>query len=366
MHRSLPLRYVEPTFFAGLFDDPVLYLKIRPMGRALLLDCGRIDHLAKRVLKSIDALFVTHAHMDHFMGIDTFIRNVHVSPRTIELFGPPGIAAKLEHKLAGYDWNLAEENWCTFRVREIAGHVVTTYLLPGAEGFACRFEGHESRLHPVVYGNRWLRLSAAACYHKIPSLIYRLDERPPFSIDDDKLAEKGLVRGEWLRELNRRVHEKTLDAGPLRVLREDDTGSVAEQRVTDAASLYREIRGDVASASLGYVTDVGYTEANIETMTTLLRGVDLLVIECTFLREDRDKARASHHLCTDDVKDLVRRLQPQAVLPMHLSKSCIGRLDELYRELDLPPGTEVIRLPEHIAPRPLLPAEVEDMLKETN
>ncbi len=90
------------------------------------------------------------------------------------------------------------------------------------------------------------------------------------------------------------------------------------------------------------------------------------MIECTFLRADRDKARASHHLCTDDVNDLVRRLQPQAVLPMHLSKSCIGRLGELYRELEMPTGTEVIRLPEHVAPRPLLPAEVDDILKGEN
>ncbi len=81
-------RYLEPSFFAGLLDDPVLWIKVRPLGRALLFDCGQIHHLAKRLIKAVDALFISHAHMDHFMGLDTFTRNIHVSPKTIEIFGP--------------------------------------------------------------------------------------------------------------------------------------------------------------------------------------------------------------------------------------------------------------------------------------
>ncbi len=52
---------------------------------------GQLHHLAKRVLKSINALFISHAHMDHFMGVDTFIRHNHVSPKTVDIFGPPAI-----------------------------------------------------------------------------------------------------------------------------------------------------------------------------------------------------------------------------------------------------------------------------------
>jgi ribonuclease Z len=299
------------------------------------------------------------------MGIDTFTRNVHVAPRTIELYGPPGLAAKLEHKLAGYDWNLTEESWCSFRVREITEKSVTSYLLPGAEGFPCHFEGRERRPEAAIYRNRWLRLSAATCDHKIPSLIFRIDERPPFCVDDDKLAAQGLVRGEWLRELNRRVHEGTVERKPLTVLRKGEEGSV-ETVIDDPAALYRSIRGETPSVSIGYVSDVGYTEANVETIARLLQGVDLLVIECTFLCTDRDKARASHHLCTADVNELIHRLRPKTVLPMHLSKSYIGRTAELYRELEQPEGVSMVRLPEHVAPRPLLPAEVDDLLDRSD
>ena len=115
MTSRLPFRYLEPTFFAGLFDDPLLLVHARPLGKSCLFDCGQIHHLAKRVLKKIEALFISHAHMDHFMGIDTFVRHNHVSPRTVDIYGPPGIAGKL----AGYDWNLTEPYWCTLRVHEV-------------------------------------------------------------------------------------------------------------------------------------------------------------------------------------------------------------------------------------------------------
>lgn len=94
MNQRLPFRYIEPTFFAGLLDDPLLLIHVRPWGKSLLFDCGQLHHLAKRVLKSIAAIFISHAHMDHFMGMDTVIRHNHVSPRTIEIFGPAGITVK--------------------------------------------------------------------------------------------------------------------------------------------------------------------------------------------------------------------------------------------------------------------------------
>ena len=55
-------------FFAGLLDDPLLLVRVRPRGRNLLLDCGQLHHLAKRLLKGVEAIFVSHAHMDHFMA----------------------------------------------------------------------------------------------------------------------------------------------------------------------------------------------------------------------------------------------------------------------------------------------------------
>jgi ribonuclease Z len=165
------------------------------------------------------------------------------------------------------------------------------------------------------------------------------------------------VPGPWLRELKRRFCRGELGGDPLAILRRDGE-TVREAAAADPAALFAAIRRPAAPASIGYLTDIGFTPENRQKVRTLLQGVTLLVCECSYLAAQRDKARVSYHLCSSDVNELVRELAPAFLLPMHLSKSYIGRGAQLYQELDLPPGVTLLRLPEHLTPRPLLPAEV--------
>ena len=355
--KRLPFRYLEPTFCAGLLDDPVLLVNVRPLGRAILVDCGQLHHLAKRVLKSLDAIFITHAHMDHFMGFDTLVRHIHVSPRTVELFGPPGIARKVAAKLAGYDWNLTESYWCAFRVHEIHPGHVAHFSFPGAEGFPCRPAGETSRLGTEIYRNDFLTVDADLCDHNtLPTLVFRITERPTFWIDGEKAAAAGVVPGEWLRELKRRFYRGELDGTTIRVPVRSAAGAV-EERTIEGRELFGSIRRDQEPASIGYLTDIGASDANLARVRQLLAGVTLLACECSFLAADVAKARNSHHLCTTDVSALARELRPGWLLPMHLSKSYNTKGHLLYEELALAPETRLIRLPEHLTPRPLLPGE---------
>jgi ribonuclease Z len=123
--------------------------------------------------------------------------------------------------------------------------------------------------------------------------------------------------------------------------------------VHDPAALYEEIRDESGQASLGYLCDVGRTVANMAAIEAFLPGLTLLCAECTFLRDDLEKARASCHLCSSDLNELTGRLAPRWLLPMHLSKSYLHRTVDLYAELRPPVGTTVLRLPKHIVPPPL-------------
>ncbi|KAF0218372.1 MAG: ribonuclease [Geobacteraceae bacterium] len=348
---------MEPTFFSGLLDDPVLYVHVRPLGKGLLFDCGQIHHLAKRVLKSVEALFITHAHMDHFMGIDTLIRNVHVSPRTVDIFGPPGVAQKMAHKLAGYDWNLTEPYWCSFRVHEVMTDRIRTSVFPGSEGFPPRFVEERERSGRTIFRNACLQVEAELCDHKIPALVFRVTEIPAFLMDEGKIDRAGLVKGDWLRLLKKRFYNGWQAEEPLTVIRRTG-GAPTEEPVDDACALYEAIRKEEAPASIGYLTDIGFNEENLAKVVPLLDGVTLLVSECSFMTEDREKARISHHLCADDLNFLAKRLRPRFLLPMHFSKTYIGRTHLLYEQLEIPPGVTLLRLPEHLAPRPLLAGEV--------
>ena len=350
-------RYLQPSFFSGLLDDPLLFINVRPTGRGILIDCGQLHHLAKRVLRSIDAVFVSHAHMDHLMGFDHLLRHVLVAPRTIACYGPPGIAERIGHKLAGYDWNLTEDSWCTIAVYEVHPHRIEQFEFAGSRGFTAERTQTLPRSDRIIYRNRHLQVEAELCDHKIPVLIFRVTEAGSFLIDRQCLVAERLLPGPWLRELKKRFYDGFRDTGPIEVWR-DTGGGYRTEKVEDAAALYRRICRVVAPASIGYLCDLGMTSANLERVCDLLQGVTLLVAECTFLAADRDKARNSAHLCTTDLNRISGQIKPDLLLPMHLSKSYIGEPQRLYAELELPPGTRLLQLPDYMTPRPLLPGDL--------
>ena len=359
--RRLPFRYSEPAFFGGLLDDPILFLRIRPMRRALLFDCGQIAHLAKRVIKPIDAVFITHAHMDHIMGFPTLVRHHHASPHPLDVFGPEGISERIMHLLGGFDWNLAEPYWFTLRVHEVLDKRISHFTFPGSERFLRRFDGEEQRSGDLIWSSRYIDVSARIFDHKLPVLAFRIDERPCFTIDLQQLSAYGLTAGDWLRDLKTRVWKEQDDHAVKIACRK---GSIeCKEEVTDPAALYKIIRGRNEPASIGYMTDVGWTPENLAGMEVFFKGLTLFCAECTFLATDEAKARASYHLTTTDLNKLTQRLAPRWLLPMHLSKSYLRRTVDLYSELLPTEATSVLKLPAHIVPAPLGTTDVENWLR---
>ena len=354
-------RYLQPSMFSGLLDDPVMFVNVRPTGRALLLDCGQLHHLAKRVLRSIDAVFVSHAHMDHLMGFDHLLRHVHVAPRTIAVYGPSGIAERISHKLAGYEWNLTEETWCIFVVYEVHPRQIEQYEFAGCRGFTSRHRKTIPRDDRVIYQTRHLKVEAEICDHKIPVLIFRLTETRAFLLDRQRLLEENLLPGPWLKDLEKRFYAGNWNTGPVEVWKVTNGGYTIET-VDNAEALYRKICRDVSPDSIGYISDVGMTPENLGRVCDLMSGVTLLVSECTFLAEDEEKARISSHLCTTDLNRISRLISPSLLLPMHLSKAYIGNTQRLYEELDQLRGTRVLQLPDYLTPRPLLPCELPSLI----
>jgi len=353
----LPFRNLEPTFFAGLLDDPLLLVRVRPAGSNLLFDCGQLHHLAKRVLTALDALFISHTHMDHWMGIDSVIRHLHASPKIIDLFGPPGLSDKLQHKLAGYDWNLAEDHWGTFRVQEIFPDRIVCSRFSGPAGFHREPLAARARADRVIYSTPHLQVAVDLCEHRVPSLIFRIDEQPTFLIDTERLRQLELVPGPWLGRLKRRFFHGADNRGELKALKRVQ-GEIREISIPDPDELTRQLQLPQQQASIGYISDIGFTEENRSKILALMGGVNLLLCECTFLRAAEEKARSSYHLCSADINQLLAELRPDYFLPMHLSKTYSRRTAELYRELAPPAGTTLLQVPPQITPRPLQAREI--------
>ena len=88
------------------FDDTSLYVRMRHEKHAFLLDAGNLGNITNREIMKISHLFISHTHIDHFIGFDTLLRVLLRREAPLNVYGPAGIAKAVESKLGGYTWNM--------------------------------------------------------------------------------------------------------------------------------------------------------------------------------------------------------------------------------------------------------------------
>lgn len=316
----------HPALVNGPFDDPVLYIDFLFERRALLFDLGELARLSPRKLLRVSHCFVSHTHLDHFIGFDRLLRICLGRDRTVHLFGPPGFIERVRHRLAGYTWNLVENYRTDFTV--VAGEPG-----PGGSGtvaeFHCRRGFVQERLRGepfpagVLLDEPAFLVRTAVLDHDIPSLAFCLEEKVHVNIMRNRLADLGLPVGPWLTELKRAVvHDEADDA----------VFTVAGHRMT-LGELKREVLTIVPGQKIGYVTDAVYSAANASRIVDLVRGVDYLFIEATFLHEEEHQAAAKKHLTARQAGMLAREAGAARVVPFHFSPRYAGREALLRHEL---------------------------------
>ena len=153
--------------------------------------------------------------------------------------------------------------------------------------------------------------------HDVPCLAYVIEEKAHVNVGKDRVAALGLATGSWLRELKQAVLTGAPGETPIVVRWRDRQG---EHAVTRPVSELSHLILDVAPGQrIGYVTDLRYTEANVQTLSQLLAGVDVLFIESVFLDEDVEHAARKNHLTARQAGEIARRVGAKAVMPFHFS-----------------------------------------------
>ena len=93
---------LHPALVNGRTGDPALYIETLFERRALQFDLGDIAALSPRKVQRLDHIFVSHTHIDHFIGFDRLLRLLVGREKTVSLYGPDGFIDQVAHKLAGY------------------------------------------------------------------------------------------------------------------------------------------------------------------------------------------------------------------------------------------------------------------------
>ena len=250
-----------PTARRGL---PALLL--RAGGERILFDCG--EGTQQQLLRSVGlpdlgAVFLTHFHLDHWLGLPGMIKTFEMRDRErrLDVFGPPGLAALFSQVL-----------------RPIIGR--TKYPLDVVE-----LEHHEEV--------RWddFVIASFPVNHRVEAYGYAFIEHDrPGRFDVEAARALGVTEGP--------------DFGRLQ--RGETVNGIAPEQV---------VGKDRPGRRIVYTGDT----APVQSVEVYAHGAELLVHEATFCEDERVRARETGHSTAAQAARVAREAQVKLLALTHLS-----------------------------------------------
>lgn len=310
------------TLVNGPFEDPVLFIRIMWEKRALMFDIGNISRLDPGDLHKITDVFVTHTHIDHFIGLDSLIRALLRRETPLRIYGPSNIADCVEGKLKGYTWNLIEEYPMKIEVYAVDGDRILSSSFHAADRFLRRNKNVRN-FSGILLQEPLFRVRAVQLDHQVPCLAFSVEEEIHINIDKGSLGEKGLPVGPWLSELKKAIRGKMPRDAEIVV-------SGRKYKLGELSGIYKITKGQ----KISYVTDVSATDANMDKIINLVSGSDTLYCEAYFLHKDLDRAMERFHLTAKLAGMIARQAGVRNLSVMHFSPK--------YRGFDETPEVEAM------------------------
>ena len=319
---------MKPTFHHklvnGPYEDPVLYVRFFREKRALMFDCGDITPLSLSQMLRVSDLFVTHTHIDHFIGFDRILRSQLSRENPLRVYGPSGISKCIEGKLNGYTWNLIREYPIEIEVNEVAGGRIkrTAYRAPNEfrpeELGSAPFDG-------LVMKEPAFKVSAVEVQHEIPCLSYSLEEEFHINVIKEALNKMDIPVGSWLKDMKTAIWEgQSVDT-----LIETASGP---RTLGELSKIVKIAKGQKVS----YITDLTPTQENVNKVVELAKDSNTLYCESFFMSSERERALERNHLTSSETAEIARRAGAGELIPIHFSAK--------YKGHDNDPGQEALEL----------------------
>ncbi len=317
----------HPRLVNDPFEDPCLYIDIQRERRAILFDLGSIQALETTKALRVSDIFVSHTHMDHFIGFDHILRLFLGRDKRLRIFGPPGIIRNVEGKLSAYTWNLVEDYTFIIEVSEVSEQFISTAKFIAREGFKKRDAGTVP-FNSILLEEPLFIIECTHLDHKTPSLAFSIREKFHVNINKDVLIKLDLQVGPWLNELKRCFREE-------RAL-ELEFVAAMDKHGTRVFTLGDFIKNRLVTISRGqkvaYVADAAISKGNRDRIVKLASGSDTFFCEAAFLDSDRDRALKKYHLTAREAGSIAREAGVGRLEIFHFSPKYRDNQAEIYDE----------------------------------
>jgi ribonuclease Z len=309
----------DPHLVNNPFGDPCVYVDLKFERRALLFDLGDISVLPTRKLLRISDVFITHRHMDHFVGFDHLLRFVLGRDKVVRLYGPAGLVDAVEAKLRAYTWNLigGNDGHVVLHVTEVdaeGGRVATQFS--GSAGFARETATAATLGGNLLLDEPGLNVTCVTLDHGIPVLAFALEERAHINIWRSELDRHGLAVGPWLRVFKDAILQDERDDTLIPVAW---SGGNQGPEALPLGELKKQIMRITAGRKIAYVVDCAFTDENVRAIGALAEGADLLFIEGGFLQADAAEAARRRHLTASQAGTIARLAGVKRLQTLHYS-----------------------------------------------
>ncbi len=254
--------------------------------RYFLIDCGEATQIQLRKYKAkfqaIDHIFISHLHGDHFFGLPGLLSSMHLLGRkqSLCIYCPPELPQLMAHI------NSVSETTLNFTINWILT---------------------DSTPNKLIFEDEKVQVFSFPLKHRIFCTGFLFKEKPlPRKIDKYQL-DKYQVSTAYIGLL-RAGMDVTNNKGEL----------IPNKHVTLDPELPR---------TFAYCSDTKYDESIVE----IIKNVDLLYHESTFLEEHKERAKKTFHSTASEAALMAKKAGVKQLLIGHFSAR-YSQLDEFLKQ----------------------------------
>jgi len=238
-----------------------------------LFDCGEGTQKQMRILTlsphHLDAIFISHWHGDHTLGIGGILQSLSASGRedTLKIYGPIGTKDRIDHIMQTYVFKRV------FHIEVYEADELNEEIL---------FETDEFEVYSFPLS------------HGLTGNGYYLITKPMRKINIEYTKKFGLVNHPLIGELQ---DGKDIVYDGKKILAKDATYMDKPRKLT-------------------YIADTNYFDDLID----YAKNSDLLICEATFSKKDEDKCKDYNHLSSAQAAMIAKKSNSKQLIMTHISQ----------------------------------------------